>query len=306
MSQATSEWTIRRAVPSDVPGMARVWLGPEAAELELAALAGELAANHEMFTGAWVAAGDDSINLVLLALPQPGAMATCWPIRFLPHLEKDSVLRAARSLWLAARSELLASGVRTFQAIIAPSDLIGREVFEHLGFVHVTQLLTLSRAGPPQARLPERSAGSSPGPIIQVRAASLDDPVFRQVLERTYLQSLDTPEMDNYQSIDEVLAGFASPSHELWLVLRAAGDPVGAVVLAAENQNAQLRYLGVIPEARRHGYGTQSVRWVLEHLGRGAFSKITVRLDVRNKPARRIYEQCGFRFTSRDELYVSR
>jgi len=132
---------------------------------------------------------------------------------------------------------------------------------------------------------------------------------FSGIVEATYEQTLDCPGLNGVRRIEDVLAGYRAtgrfdPAH--WLIVRKDQQDVGCLILADHPQhgNMELVYMGLIPGARGHGWGTQLVRhaqWLAARAGR---RRLVLAVDANNLPALRIYAACGFEAWERRVAYV--
>lgn len=143
-------------------------------------------------------------------------------------------------------------------------------------------------------------------------AAEERERLLAGVLEETYIETLDCPELCGLREARDVLESHrAVGSHDpnlWWLVLGDAsagggpgggggGRPMGCMLLnpCPEQDCVELVYLGLSPSIRGRGVA----RWALDHglraiAGRRE-SRITCAVDVRNAPAMRLYEGLGFK-----------
>ena len=126
-----------------------------------------------------------------------------------------------------------------------------------------------------------------------------DSRLFRETLLRTYEQTFDCPEVNGVRTIDEIIAGHqAQGKHDpqRWWLAFEAGQPVGTLLLTElpESREWDLSYVGIVPEARRRGLGRQLVCRALREAWAGKASQLTLSVDVRNQPARKLYRALGF------------
>jgi ribosomal protein S18 acetylase RimI-like enzyme len=137
-----------------------------------------------------------------------------------------------------------------------------------------------------------------------------DQDAFRWTLERTYEETLDCPEVNGARTIEEVLEGHrAQGIHDpnRWWLARHRGEPVG-VLLATEVpewEGWDLSYVGVVPEARRQGFGRRLTLAALVEAQRRGANEVTLSVDIRNTPARDLYRRIGFRKYDCREVYLS-
>jgi ribosomal protein S18 acetylase RimI-like enzyme len=211
-----------------------------------------------------------------------GALAVIWPPRG-DTPEAEDALAAAAHDWLRSH------GVKVCQAYARPDQADPLRSLERVGFRLTTRVLFLRRdrpAVPPRTRL---RFSPEPPPFS-------DD--FRSALLATHQDTLDCPELNDGRTPEEVLAGFTEPAGTA--SFRACDDTgiVGVVVLATGDGtdptgDVTVSYLGVVPEARGRGHGSDLLRFALAQADRG----VALAVDARNEPALRLYSRHGFRET---------
>jgi ribosomal protein S18 acetylase RimI-like enzyme len=203
----------------------------------------------------------------------------------------------AAGLVRAALDDLAGRGYRVAQAALDES--AGPQAARDLargGMPRVTELLYLERETAP----PLPFGGIAPDfewwpfePAIMAE--------FREVLQATYIGSLDMPELEGARGLDDILAGHQAaglftPEH--WRLGRVPGEPEAAAVLlltTASGRDAwEVVYLGLTPAARGRGLGRAVIRHALE-LARAACTPVLeLAVDLRNTPAVRLYRATGF------------
>jgi RimJ/RimL family protein N-acetyltransferase len=292
-------WHISRATPADAAAVAQLWFGQTPPVEQLESLKTVLAGEHELLARWWLARQGEEVQGALLTLRQSGALATCWPPRAGVELSREATLALAQEMWQPARQELRESGVRLIQAVAPDLRSLEARLFRAMQFQHITQLLTM------RWRF-QHGASLRPG-HAQVRFVAVEDQQeeeFRSTLEQTYVESLDAPELEHYQTSAEILAGQVQNNCQRWIVRTPAGNAVGVLVLSQEGTLGQLNYCGIIPQARRQRMGTDAVLWALQYFRGHYLRRVSVRLDGRNEPARRLYERSGFVLDSTEELFL--
>jgi ribosomal protein S18 acetylase RimI-like enzyme len=108
------------------------------------------------------------------------------------------------------------------------------------------------------------------------------------------------PELEGARALDDILEGHRAAGRfvpERWQLGRVTGTPeAAAVLLMAEvpGRNVwEVIYLGLTPAARGLGFGRAVIQHALE-LARGNVPRIELAVDLRNRPALRLYESAGF------------
>ncbi len=66
-----------------------------------------------------------------------------------------------------------------------------------------------------------------------------------------------------------------------------------------------ISYVGVVPEARRQGVGRELTRKALRDAQAAGAARVTLAVDVRNQPARSLYQSLGFELFDQREVYLA-
>jgi ribosomal protein S18 acetylase RimI-like enzyme len=223
-----------------------------------------------------------------------GKTAAVWPPEVRPSWRRAAL---AAGLVQAALGDLAARGYRLAQAALDES--AGPHAARDLirgGMPRVTELLYLERdtATPLPPPAP---------PAVDFDWRPFDAAIeaeFHEVLQATYVGSLDMPELEGTRGLDDILAGHQASGlfvPERWRLGRVPGEPEAAAVLlmagAPGRDVWEVVYLGLTPPARGRGLGRAAIRHALER-ARGHASYLELAVDLRNTPAVRLYRSCGF------------
>jgi ribosomal protein S18 acetylase RimI-like enzyme len=245
----------------------------------------------------------DSIGLAaaMIAAPLSGSAAVVWPPRVRPSLHHAKPV--VQALAADAVAWLNSHHVRLAQALLPPEDANLAEPLLAQGFRHTTRLvylrhfLDLSFA---QMATAERCGYQT---YLEV-----GDQRFADVLARTYEGTLDCPEINGVRSPAEILAGHrgAGPfDPEQWWLATLDGEPAGVALATMPEDGAwDVAYLGVVPEARRKGIGQELVRKLLFEAKAAEIPMVTLAVDARNEPARRLYHSAGFEPYDERDVYL--
>ena len=207
-----------------------------------------------------------------------GGVAVRWPA---DGAVTPAELDAARRAWLAA-------GLRYAQAFL-PLPLTGStQPLIAVGFRPLT-VLELHRR-------PVSVTDSVRTPTVNGLTLrpfdGLDSAVIKSTLARTYVGSLDGPEL-NALRLDD-----AAPYEAGGLAVLAfrGAEPVGVLQLEASDDGTLLEfaYLGVVPEARRTGVAAALVEFALAHAALSGRRTVLLGVDARNAPAKALYARFGF------------
>lgn len=132
---------------------------------------------------------------------------------------------------------------------------------------------------------------------------------FHETLLRTYEGTLDCPEVSGVRTVEEVVAGHKAQGPfdpELWWLARDAGRPAGVVIQvdSRANEEREVAYVGVVPEARRRGVGREMMLRVLLEARAAGLARAVLAVDERNAPAWRLYTLMGFEEVERQDVFL--
>jgi mycothiol synthase len=224
----------------------------------------------------------------LLCLPVPGHSALLWPPGVMgdrPTETEDALLRHALA-WLRQR------GVKLAQTLLAPEELGLGEPLLRNGFSLVTRLWYMRH----DLNLPVDCLNVPSRLDYQTFA---DDALFRQTLLRTYVGTLDCPEVNGIRNIDEVIDGHRAQGvfdPARWWLVREGEKAVGVLLMTEmpESGDWELAYMGVASEARRRGFGREILLHALCEARAADAPAVTLSVDARNRPAWDLYRSLGF------------
>lgn len=254
---------------------------------------------RESLAFALAATRDGDLVGALWIQQQPGRTASVCS----PQLIDGESGQSGVALLRAAGEQLARSGVVLVQALLETDSGTDFQRFLAAGFQHVCDLLYLvSQAATFPLQPPATEMGFLP--VGEGELARL-----APILERTYEQTLDCPQLNGVRAIEDVLAGYRSNGSfaaERWLICRRGERDVGCLLLADHPQGNQweLVYMGLLPEVRGQGWGTSVVRhaqWLTRAAGR---ARLVLAVDAANRPAIDAYAQCGFRAWDRRSVLL--
>ena len=123
------------------------------------------------------------------------------------------------------------------------------------------------------------------------------------IIEATYIETLDVPELNGLRNMEHTLEGYASTQPRMtqpripgtWWVIQDGSVNIGCLLLTPnDDQHCELTYLGLAPSSRGLGLS----RAIMDHLDRWVtlhgFERMTLAVDIRNTPAIRLYQSRGF------------
>lgn len=159
--------------------------------------------------------------------------------------------------------------------------------------------------------------GTSPAPEPRGGAVTLvahagDDPQrLGDLIEQSYIDTLDCPGLDGLRLTRDVLAGYTSQGRHIpehWYFVQSGGADVGVLILADHPaaENCELVYMGVIPAARGGGLGAFVVRRALGIASALGARRLVLAVDADNRPALALYRRAGFIEWGRRTVYARR
>jgi GNAT superfamily N-acetyltransferase len=210
----------------------------------------------------------------------------------------------------------LGERVAIAQALPDPAETWSVEALNAARFIKVGDLSYLRREAGPlpransarKAALPltsvETGATLEPGLTVS-RLSDLEsadtDAILLEALDRSYIDTLDCPELCGLRSTRDVLESHKDTGHfdpRTWWVLFLKGAAHGCAFFSncPELRCAELVYLGLSPELRGRGLGRLMLCKGLDELRRDHPSwAMTLAVDHRNTPALRLYASLGFK-----------
>lgn len=224
----------------------------------------------------------------ILCLPLPGRSALLWPPGVMGdrRTETEDALVQHACAWLRQR------GVKVTQTLLAPEEMGLAEPLERNGLTFVTRLWYMRHT----LILPVDCLHT---PTHLDYQSFADDAPFRQTLLRTYEGTRDCPEVNGVRSIDEVIEGHRAQGKfdpDRWWLVREDEKPVGVLMMTEipESGDWEVAYMGVVPEARRRGFGREILLQALCEARVAEAPAVTLSVDSRNQPAWNLYRALGF------------
>jgi mycothiol synthase len=249
--------------------------------------------------GIFVLRGLTSLRGAIVCMPVPGASALIWP----PGAVEDQRSMVEDVLLRYAFGWLQKSGVKLAQTLLAPEETFLAASLERNGFAPITNLWYL------------RHNLNTPVQYLDTPARLDYQPFdngaeFRRTLARTYENTMDCPEVNGVRTIEEVLEGHRAQGlfdpQRWWLVLKS-GRPIGVLIMTEmpESGDWEVAYMGVVPEARRRGFGREILLKALHEAGAAKVPAVTLSVDARNRPAWNLYRSLGFEPFDQRVVYLA-
>lgn len=202
--------------------------------------------------------------------------------------------------WVAREQR---SEVHLIQALPQPDDWWAISACERAGFTRLGDLIylcaDLTREAPRVTDADAVPAGMEIRTLEGDRSALRDRAsLLVEMLDRTYEQTLDCPELCGLRDTQDVLdshrlAGEFDP--RMWFLAFENQRPVGCGLFsrAKDKPSVELVYLGVAPEARKRGLARHLMRLGMDAARAANARELTCAVDARNAPAIALYDRFG-------------
>jgi ribosomal protein S18 acetylase RimI-like enzyme len=256
------------------------------------------------FTRQFVALVDGRLRAACLYVLTPGHGAIVLPPALAHPLADDQPALLAPLLAAVAQAGR-AAGARLIQSLLdfGPASPVARP-FLDAGFVF---LATLDYLELDLARASQEPIDPSWNYETFTPARESD---FIEVIRLSYQDTRDCPALDRTRTAADALAshqasGLFTPDH--WLLARRDGRPAGLVLVnrMLDRAACELVYMGVVPDFRGRRLGQALLRQAIAHTRAAAVPLLTLAVDAANLPARRLYDQAGFRPVARRWAFIA-
>ena len=130
-----------------------------------------------------------------------------------------------------------------------------------------------------------------------------------RLLERTYRNSLDFPQLNGVLSAAQSLDGHQSigeSGSKYWRFLQCEGQDAGCLLVADHPglQSCEVVYMGVAPEFRGRGLGRLLLRQAQHLTSLAQRTCLTLGVDSGNQPAIAVYSSGGFEVWDRFSVFL--
>lgn len=144
-----------------------------------------------------------------------------------------------------------------------------------------------------------------------VEVAPGDRARLASIVEESYQETLDYPQLNGLRGVDEVLESYESigcSGTSLWRIARFGGEEIGCLLLAdhPDDGNLELVYMGVLPRFRGFGWGRSLAAHACLVAGQRLRQRVVLAVDANNMPALRIYRSLGFSAVEQRAVYFWR
>ena len=256
--------------------------------------------NSRAGEGLFVALRGDQVCGAVWVQPQPGSTAVLWP----PQLIPGGPSPTSQALLQAAVQWLDAAEIGMAQVLLPSLDEHVVDMLEAVGFCHLAELQYLTCES---ERFPTGPLSQHDLQFIAYEAPQRER--LAQLIEKTYVASLDCPALNGARQMNDVIAGYESTGvfrPEMWQIVRSSREDVG-VLLLADHPSArhwELVYMGLVPEARGRGWGRQITQHAQVMARRAAVDRIVLAVDASNSPALEMYRAAGFEKWDRRHVFA--
>ncbi|MCY2982761.1 MAG: GNAT family N-acetyltransferase [Planctomycetota bacterium] len=244
----------------------------------------------------------------------PGALASIGNLRCDASDDKEQDLLQMANLAKELFSAAFDQGAEMIQAIsLLIADRISNDVDSAFIPIDTKRDLMLKEAGMiPMAKLvqmecmriqdiPRLLVSESSwqlGQIDFIPHHTIPSEGWGKLVESTYVETLDVPELNGLRSVENTLAGYASTVcgvPQSWWIVRCNNTDIGCLLLAPTTPGCcELTYVGLQPEWRGKGISRIIMNFARDWALGNAPDGITLAVDLRNLPAIRLYQACGF------------
>lgn len=254
------------------------------------------------FEGLLGAYSGEKLVAAMLFQIQSGNTANIWSPQIVPE-ELGSRERLPGQLLAVATDRLATRGIRMVQCLLQTDSQPEADILRKGGFCYASDLLYLVCL---QTEFP---AVASSSPLEFEGYSPIHHDRLARLVNATYSETLDCPALNGVREIEDVLAGYRATGvfdPHRWLIVRHRGADVGCLILTEHpnHDTWELVYMGLIPQARGHGFGMDIARhgqWLTRQAGR---SRLVLAVDAANEPAIRMYAAVGFQAWDRRSVFL--
>jgi GNAT superfamily N-acetyltransferase len=249
----------------------------------------------------WVAVEGESLAAAAICADSPGRTSLVFiPAMRLHPRHKGVVVELLRHLVEAGRQR----GIRLFQAMVPVGANDDAYTVAAAGFNPLAELIYLQRL----STLPVPPHEESDG-LTWTCYDGMRHPLFAEVIQATYAESLDCPRLAGMREIEDIITGHKAVGEfdpGKWFVVHLLGQAVGCLLLARlpRRSSMELVYMGLRPEARRKSVGKAMLARAVQLAKASRLAHVTLAVDALNTPARTLYQRFGFFETMRRAAWV--
>ena len=222
--------------------------------------------------------------------------------------------RVASQRWVEATEKALDAARRgawergaVMVQVLTPPDAAGLpQALQGSGFQYLTRLVYLRR-GVETPRPNPRVDGGLEWLTYEPQYEGL----FGAAIIRSYVESLDCPELTGLRSPSEVLLGYRAAGEfdpTCWFVASRGGEAVGVILLnrVGGSDTLELVYMGVAQPFRGKGVADALLGRAMDEMEARNAKDMALAVDQRNEPARKVYARWGFVEMARRDAWLAR
>jgi GNAT superfamily N-acetyltransferase len=242
-----------------------------------------------------------------LFILQADRTAFVWPPAVVPGKDETAIEDA---LLAEVIRRINSAGAWIGQCLIELNRRHERETLERNGFRHLTDLRFLARRLDDFLR---RAATQEIDAADELEVIpyepGVNDARFARVIEATYLETSDCPELEGTRTGEQALvshrmSGEFDPSR--WKLYRWQGRDAGVLLFNDHPEQSvwEVVYLGVVRDSRGHSLGRRMLTRGLIAARAAQRSAVVLAVDCRNKYADKLYSDLGFEQTDRRAVHL--
>ncbi len=251
-----------------------------------------------------VVSNDDEIIFSTFLMPQKGGSA------FVFISDPSSLSLENREMALEALSSMIENSrdqdYTFLQLMVGPEEIEKIKLANEAGFICGSQIHYMYRSINSRigiVRIP-------PG-VSWLMYSEKNHKLFADVIERSWIDSLDCPGMTGYRTVEQTIESYKSAgvfTRTFWSMILIDDNPAGVCLLSplGSGQSIELTYTGVVPEARGKGLGKIMLNRAISLSAIDGYKIMTLAVDDKNLYAMDLYEKSGFKnmFTKVAMIYT--
>ncbi len=239
----------------------------------------------------WVIEHQDRLIAACWAQPQSGNAVTLWPPRATVALPRELISKLIQKVM----SVVDQAQIQFTQILLEAGDDPRIESLEENDFKFVAKLEYLGR----KTELGGNLESEEDTELQFFPFAEEEQQRLKEIVELSYIDTLDCPSLTGLRNIEDTLAGYRSTGTyrpENWFRIKKDQDDVGVLILAELDmgENYELVYMGLLTQFRGRGYGNQIVDFACQKASDNGAEQIMVAVDALNYPAQKAYQKNGF------------
>ena len=241
----------------------------------------------------FVVADHEQILFSCFLMPHDGGSAFVF-ISNVSNLNLDCIPLALEAVNRLKRMAI-GQGLRFLQLMVCPDDSHRIAFATRAGFIRSSDIHYMYREVNPSIgviRIP---------PYVNWQTYKKNNhEIFADVIEKTWQESLDCPELDDVRTVEETISSYKAAgafTPGCWSLLFIKDKPVGVCLLSPllTDGSIELTYMGVVPQYRGKGLGKIMLNRALTLSALDGFKIMTLAVDTNNYFALNIYKSSGFK-----------